>query len=79
MKVKKLQLMMNPNLKIRINHPGSHTPWEGECGRIPQRYLDKKIFSLNPSHISTDGTWEYDCIDIWVELTDEPAMVSCKL
>ena len=64
MKIKKLQLLMNPNLKVRINAPNEPSPWEGKCGRIPQRYLDKRIFSLNPDHISTEGTWEYDCLDI---------------
>lgn len=71
MKVKKLQLLMNPNLKVRINDPDSIASWEGKGGEIPYKYLNRKIFALNPSHISFEGQWEYDCLDVWIEAEDE--------
>ncbi len=67
MKIKKLRELMNPNLKVSIYDPGNHSPWIGNSGDIPSKYLDQKVFSLNPSHISYQGQWEYDCIDVWIE------------
>ena len=67
MKIKKLQVLMNPNLQVRINDPNHTQSWVGNCGEIPHSYLNRKIVSLNPDYISFEGQWEYDCIDVWIE------------
>lgn len=68
MRIRKLQLLTNPNLKVRINDPDSIASWEGKSGEIPYKYLARKIFALNPIHIPLEYRKEYeDCLDVWVE------------
>ena len=71
MRIRKLQLLTNPNLKVRINDPDSIASWEGKGGEIPYKYLNRKIFALNPIHIPLEYRKEYeDCLDVWVEAED---------
>lgn len=68
MKIRKLQLLMNPNLRVRINDPEDIASWEGACYKIPHKYLNRKVFALNPSHVPLEYRKEYeDCLDVWVE------------
>ena len=72
MKVRKLRELMNTDLKVRINDPDSIASWEGKCEKIPCKYLNRKIFALNPSHIPSEYRKEYDdCLDVWIEAEDE--------
>lgn len=72
MKIRKLQLLMNPNLKVRIYDPEGYIPWKGECSKIPHNYLNRKVFALNPSHIQSEYVKEYeDCLDVWIEAEDK--------
>lgn len=72
MKIRKLQLLMNPNLKVRIYDAENYIPWKGECGKIPHSYLNRKIFALNPCHIPSEYIKEYeDCLDVWIEDEDK--------
>ena len=71
MKIRKLQKLMNPHLHVRINDPDSIASWEGKSGEIPYKYLDRKIFSLNPIHIPSEYRKEYeDWLDVWIEAED---------
>jgi len=71
MKVKKLRGLMNTNLKVRINDPEDIASWEGKCYEIPYKYLNRKVFALNPFHIPSEYRKEYDdCLDVWVESED---------
>lgn len=72
MKIRKLQGLMNPNSKVRINDPDSIASWEGKCGEIPYKYLARKIFALNPIHIPSEYRKEYeDWLDVWIEAEDK--------
>lgn len=72
MKVRKLRGLMNTNLKVRINDPDDIASWVGKGSEIPNKYLNRKIFALNPSHIPSEYRKEYDdCLDVWIEAEDE--------
>lgn len=67
MRLRSLQKMMNPNLMIHIHDYGDADTYKCKSGWIPTKFLDRKIFSMNPDHESFDGVWEYDCLDVWIE------------
>ena len=67
MKIRKLQLLMNPDSKVRIYAPEDYIPWKGDGSKIPHRYLNRKICALNPSHTSVKGQDEDDYLDVWVK------------
>jgi hypothetical protein len=72
MKIKTLRGLMNQNLKVCIHDPEDTAPWVGKGREIPHKYLNRKVFALNPSHIPSEYSKEYeDCLDVWIDAEDK--------
>lgn len=72
MKIKTLRGLMNKTLAVCIHDPDDIASWVGKGYEIPHKYLNRKIFALNPSHIPSEYRKEYeDCLDVWIEAEDK--------